>query len=363
MRISRPAGVGIAAALLAATLAAPTAAHAERYVVWAGASGIAPAGTPAGATLDQFFPAKLVVHEGDTVTFRAKGRATATFLGTDKLSKYALLRVGVPTTRYTGIKDFAGEDFHFADSLVMQYNPVLVRKSGTSIMTSPLLPHSTGLLSAKGVTYTFKKAGTFAYVNAFAPSMKGSIVVAPDTTDVATRAEIDAAALKSQKAAFALTKGLTKIKAPANTVFVGVGKTGMSLMAFQPSKLTVKAGASVRFLAYDPYAFHSVVFGDRAWAEDFFNDTDQFPNASGSPNQVSPAFISGSDPNPPTGTPFLYSDTLHGNGFWASKGLDMSTSTGTFPQSADISFPEAGTYTYFCGVHGEMMSGTIKVVD
>ena len=56
-------------------------AQAANWQVAAGEQARPPAGTPKGTTLDAFFPSKLVVNAGDSVTFSSATFHTVTYTG------------------------------------------------------------------------------------------------------------------------------------------------------------------------------------------------------------------------------------------------------------------------------------------
>ena len=73
-----------------AALAFAGQAGAANHTVWAGPGFLkaAPAGAPKAADANLFFPRRLEVHVGDTVTFKSQGFHTATYLGTHKASEF-----------------------------------------------------------------------------------------------------------------------------------------------------------------------------------------------------------------------------------------------------------------------------------
>ena len=62
-------------------LAVGGTAHAATWTVNAGEATKPPAGTPKGATLNQFFPGQLQVNAGDKVTFKTFTFHTVSYLG------------------------------------------------------------------------------------------------------------------------------------------------------------------------------------------------------------------------------------------------------------------------------------------
>ncbi|HJU84387.1 MAG TPA: plastocyanin/azurin family copper-binding protein [Holophagaceae bacterium] len=101
--------------------------------------------------------------------------------------------------------------------------------------------------------------------------------------------------------------GGTPPKVPANTVLVGVNSTGAGANAFYPSTLTVAVGTTVTWQWTAGTMTHNVTSGTAPTGD----------GAYFSPNQ----------------------------------------STGTYTHQ----YTAAGTYPYFCSIHGAVMSGSITV--
>jgi plastocyanin len=135
---------------------------------------------------------------------------------------------------------------------------------------------------------------------------------------------------------------------------MGIGGN-VSLLAFRPQSLTVKAGSKVTFVNRSPSEVHNVVFGPPKWIEQFQKKTDLFPQGPKGPNQVTPVFPYASDPKPLT----YEGATMHGNGFFATP-LTAGIPIG-LPRAATVTFTTPGTYKYFCLIHGPDMGGTIVV--
>jgi len=99
---------------------------------------------------------------------------------------------------------------------------------------------------------------------------------------------------------------------------------------------------------------HDMAFGPADYIQKLMEQTDLIPQGPGSPNQVSPFLIFGSDP----GKPQVYDGRSHGNGFFVSPMLGVGPGLVT---QTSITFPTPGTYHYFCLIHGPDMSGDIVV--
>jgi len=98
------------AAVLGAFAIAGTA-QAASWQVSAGEQAPPPKGTPKGATLNAFFPSRLMITAGDSVTFSSASFHTVTFLGGKPPA--ALFTPDPAKGTYSGINDAAGSPFYF----------------------------------------------------------------------------------------------------------------------------------------------------------------------------------------------------------------------------------------------------------
>ena len=71
----------VALAVVIGAFAVAGTAQAASWQVAAGEQARPPAGTPKSATLNTFFPSKLVINAGDSVTFSSASFHTVTYLG------------------------------------------------------------------------------------------------------------------------------------------------------------------------------------------------------------------------------------------------------------------------------------------
>ncbi|HEU0057946.1 MAG TPA: hypothetical protein VFQ08_11890, partial [Gaiella sp.] len=206
-------------------------------------------------------------------------------------------------------------------------------------------------------TYTFPKAGTYHLFCTLHPGMKATVVVKPAGSAVPkTPDQVKAETLAQQTAGYA--KGIalsrTKVAAP-NTVVMGVGSK-IALLQYFPKVLKVKAGTTVNFVNKSSSEVHNIVFGPKAYLEQWGKKTDMLPAGPKAPNQVTPILPYGSDPKPLT----YAGATTHGNGFFATP-LAAGAPIPGLPRSYRVTFSTPGTYKYFCWIHGPDMSGTIVV--
>lgn len=352
------AGVGV---LVFAQLAFGGADQSATWNVAVGEQGKPPAGTPKGATLNQFFPGKLSINAGDKVTFTSFAFHTVSYLAGKKVPPL----VGpAPGATYTGITDSAGQPFYFDGQQAFSYNVAVFGPLGPKTISGKTQA-STGAIFATGpkkpakATYAFPKVGAYKLLCQIHPGMEMSVVVKPQGATVPSAEEVAATAKAETDAAWAKAKPLAVTKAPARTIIMGIdsrkgagGRT--TLLDFLPALTTVKAGTTVTFVNKAPSEPHNVGLGSPKYIDKFMKQTDLFPMGPGTKNQVTPVFIYGSDPR---GTP--YDGANHGNGFFAT-GL-MDGLPGGLPNAARITFTNPGKFHFICMIHGPDMAADIRV--
>lgn len=342
------------------TLALAGSAQAANWKVAAGEQTRGPAGTPKMTTLDAFFPARVVVDAGDSVTFSSASFHTATYLGGQKPPALFIPDPGKST--YAGINDSTGQPFAFDGLPKFIYNLAAFAPMGGKTV-QPGVPVSSGVLSPSGpkappatATYTFPKTGSFDILCTVHPGMKMTVLVKPAGSPVPlTPAQVSAKALVGQAAAWSKAKALTAAPTAKNTVYAGVGGA-TTILDFYPSVLKVKSGATVTFTNKAPSEVHNVVFGPPKYVAQFAKQTDLFPQGPNGKNQVSPVYPYGSEVK----GPYSFDGTNHGNGF-LSTSLAAGSSAIPLPRSVKVTFTKPGTYKYICMLHGPDMSGTIVV--
>jgi plastocyanin len=350
----------------AVALAVAGQAGAANYKVWAGPGFLkaAPAGVPETADANLFFPRRLEVHVGDTVTFKSDGFHTATYLGTHKATEFPIFAPAPDKSTYSGIADVAGSPFYFNGLGKFAYNVPALAPIGSNVINGGADVRSSGILDKKGYTFQFPKPGDYVFRCLIHSMMNVHVVVKPKAARVQPASRLlkaDAAELSS---AVATAKKLDKVEPEAaNTIYAGVGKQvpggSIELMTFKPQKLRVKVGTTVTFQLNSPMEIHNVVFGPLDYLKQSFESLDLVPQGPGQPNQVWPYFFYGTDPAQAGG--YTYSGTNHGNGFFATPLLGPVGSP--LPQTVKITFTAPGVYKYICGIHGEDMNGEIEVVS
>ena len=350
--------LALAAAALVAALVGPGTASARTFDAWAGSPGKAPSGTPKNASLNLFFPATLRIRAGDKVRFRNNEFHTVTFLG--RGAKAPALFVPDPTgAKYEGINDAANNPFYFDGNPKFIYNPAAFGPVGSTRLGDGKT-HSTGAfgkpLGRASVTFSFPKRGTYTAVCLVHPGMKGRVLVGRRR---GTAAGVQATVAREARKEYGNATTASKLKPPAKTVYAGVGDKA-TILGFLPGKLTIKAGESVDFVERSSTEVHNMVFGPKAYLEQFFKDTDLLPGPPGSPNQVTPVDVFGTDPA--QSGAYTYDGSNHSNGFLVTPVMDDQPG-GPLLNTSRITFTKAGTYHYFCAIHGPEMAGDVVVTE
>lgn len=348
-----------------AVLALAGQASAGGFSVWAGPGFLK--GSPGGpktAEADLFFPRRLEVHVGDTVTFRSSGFHTATYLGGHRTTEFPVFAPALDGSTYSGVADAAGSPFYFNGRPRFWYDvPGLFAPSGSNVISGGAAVHNSGILDKKGYAFRFTKAGTYVFHCLVHPMMSVRIVVEPRAARIQSAGQLLASSAAEVHRAVATAKAIDKIlPKTADTVYAGVGTVvpggSIELMTFKPHRLTIKAGTTVTFVLDSPMEIHDVVFGPPDYLKQSFETLDLTPRGPGQPNQVWPFFFFGSDPL--AGGAYSYSGSNHGNGFLATPLMGPKASP--LPRSFKISFTTPGVYRYICGLHGPDMNGEIQVV-
>lgn len=357
MRFRVTLGVAVLVCLVWAGVSA-----AGNYDVWAGPGYLTapPAGAPEMTAPNLFFPSKVQVHVGDSVTFRSTDFHTATYLGSTSISTLPIFTTDPAKSTYSGITDAAGAPFYFNGLPKFVYNGAALAPAGPTAIVKGTFS-SSGVLGKSGWRVTFAKPGTYVFHCLIHPMMKVSITVKAKKARIPTVASVRANMAKELAFAVKTAKALDKTapKQP-NTVYAGVGKMvpggSVEIMGFRPQVLKIKAGTTVTFVQNSPMEPHDMVFGPPDWVKSFLQATDLVPQGPGSPNQVEPVFFYGSDP---ANAPYVYSGSNHGNGFLATPLLGPPGTP--LPKQFQITFTTPGVYKYICGLHGPDMNGEIDV--
>lgn len=336
--------------------------QAGSWTVLVGEQKKAPAGTPKGTSLNQYFPGRLTINAGDKVTFSSVGFHTVTYVGGKSVPPFVATPKGQV---YEGITDSTDQPFFFDGEQKFVYNVPHFAPAGPKTMSRGTYA-STGVLAAQNprkpvtATYTFPQTGKFKLLCNFHAGMGMVVDVKPKGASVPTAEEVAARAREETDAAWAVGKALVAQKPPANTVYMGVDSRKVSggrttVLDFVPNLTTVKVGTRVKFAVRAPSEIHNAAFGPLKYLEKLAKQTDLFPMGPNAPNQVTPFFIYGSDA---PGTPYE-GRTMHGNGFYATPLADALK--GGPPNSFGVTFTTAGKYHFICQLHGPDMAADIRV--
>jgi len=353
----------VLAAIAGLALATAAPAGAATWQAWLGEPSAPPAGTPKGATLNEFFPRAIKIHVGDKIRYSTQNFHTASYLGSGAAGPPFMPDSAGGT--YSGLNDSAGTPFWFNGLPKFIYNVQVFLPVGSDAVT-PGSIHSTGAIAASdtgpgSATLSFPKAGTYKMFCLIHPGMEQTVTVKPKKKKVKvdTKVTVRTRIAKETTAGWARASAAANTPVPANTVFAGVDNGQTTLLAFLPATLTVPAGTTVNFTTMAPTEVHNEGFGPQPWIDGFMTQSDLFPLPPGSPNQAPPLFIFGSDP---PGS-YVYTGSNHGNGFLAPGLTDDQPGDppNGLPQTNRITFTKPGTYHYYCLLHGPDMSGDIVV--
>jgi plastocyanin len=351
-----------------ATLVLPGAAQAASKTVYMGAP-------PADAkkfnavhtdTMD-FFPSKIVIAAGDSVSFVVVGFHNVDF--PPKGGK--ILEQLVQTTPITGIDDAAGAPFWFSGIGLKNYAfaPALQNQSAglgqhlvytgaKRVMSHIPLNTAHPFAPFKPMVVKFPKPGLYTYYDDLHPGQKGYVSVLKKGAKVPTAAQDKKLIAQQVKSELKVAKTLQSAKAPANTMYLGYAgdKGKVEYINFLPDSLTVPVGATVTF-AMSPGSFetHTATAGPG----DYLTDPTSYIGAIADSFNLPQFDPKGVYPSEPLGTVGTLAPTTHGNGFWNSGALDEFAATPVASQ-AQVKFTAPGTYHFACMIH-PVMRGTVIV--
>jgi plastocyanin len=343
---------------MAAGLAVPAAAQAKTKSMRMGPPAAAAKKLQAqGVDANAYFPSKLTINVGDSVSFVPGGFHTVDIPnkgGDDMLPAFA------PNgSKVAGATDAAGAAFWFNGQDNLGFNPPLLAMAfGKKLTYNGKKRIESGLPLApkpKPLTVKFTKTGTFDVYCDLHPGMKATVKVLKKGARVPTAKQDKKAVKKQADAAVKNAKKLATQSQPANTVSLGVaGKGGLEYFGMVPGNLTVPAGSTVNFqMSKGTYETHTATFGPGNPETEPDSYLGQIAKSFEAP-VIDPKGVYPSDV-----TPVAISPALHGNGFWNSGALDRASAT-PLRDSASVTFGTPGTYDYYCLIH-PFMHGTVTV--
>ena len=339
----------------------PAAANAATKNVSAGPPGKV-SGMPDGADFNAFFPGKIKVAQGDSVSFALNGFHTVTF-------GKKLPGLFTVDGKVSGAKDAAGQDFWFngADRAVL--NNEAGGPAGDGVvdgkgMENSGLPQGDG--PPKPYKLSFKKTGTYNYVCLVHPDMKGQVTVVKKGRKTPSKQSDKARVAKQVAKLLKTAKKLAAFEGPGgNNVRAGNDTKSVSLFTFFPGDVSVKVGETVKWTQTNGRnEIHTVTFGPEDYLKtlgDTFIAPDPASPAGGPPTLVVNPLVAYPSESPTAGVP-SYDGANHGNGFLNSGILD-DDSASPFGKQFEVKFTKAGTYGYLCIVHGPDMGGKVTVTQ
>jgi plastocyanin len=346
------ATVGVLAAL-------PASASAHRYTAFAGNPGKPPKGVNDQTVLNRFFPAKVTVHVGDKVRYSALTPHTVSVLAPGTAYPAAAIPDPAGGTYGNDIADPQGNPFFFVGRPKFINNPFVFAPAGSTTVGKDKATHSSGFLVGAKYTLKFAKAKTYTVLCLLHPGMKQTVKVVKKRRKADTDATVTKRIVRQSIKGYADAKKAVKTAVPANTVLAGVERKNATVLSYFPNTLTVPAGTTVDFKLTTPSEVHNMVWGPAAYVDAFAAATDLFPQGPGTPNQLSPASVFGSEPANTAGG-YTYTGANYGNGFLWTPVMDPVPAS-PLPGDEKITFTNPGTYSYYCAIHGKSMSGTVVV--
>ena len=343
----------------AAVAMVPASAQAAGKTVIAGPPE-EPASAPEGGDVNAFYPKKIKVAKGDTVSFEIRGFHDVYFPGRGKRAPGLVS----PDSPIAGVDDAAGQPFWFNGQPRLIVTPALMGPAGDAEVDGGRAADGSGLPLDDGppppYEVEFTKKGSFSYFCNVHDGMKGKVTVLNKRKRVPSTSR-DAAKAKKQFAKdLATLKRNDRFDGPSGAnVQVGNDTKRTAFFRFFPGTQTATVGEPVKFnFAGTSGEIHNIAVGPKdyldAQAEGIFA-----PDMSTTPPALvlNPIIFYPSDP--PNAFP-AWSPALHGNGFINTGALDTVGATPQ-PSQATIAFSQPGTYSYYCLIHYPDMAGTIDV--
>lgn len=325
-----------------------------------------------------FYPDRVTIAAGDRIKLTTLGFGDTIFV--PKGQKAPAFAVPDPDAPVSGAEDAAGADMWFNGQPAFAPNPAAIMpQGGTVIDGSKVVGNGLALDGPpKPWVVTFPKAGKYVLRSALQPGVTLTVNVrkkasgkpaprpegqgrpggVPAGSSQAggggstTAQSVDERRIARRlRANGKLANRLLKYKGPqGNVVRAGNDAKGVATIAFFPARKTVKVGDTVKFtMSTHSIEAHNVAFGPKAYLDE---------HAKRFFGPVFEPFVTFRSEAP--GTPISFDGANHGNGYVNTGVLDANPVT-AFPKSDEITFTKAGTYAYYCAVHGNDMAGEIVV--
>jgi plastocyanin len=342
----------VAGGIALGALLAPAAAQAATKPVYVGPPPKGELeGVPPVAFDADFYPKRITVAAGDRIEFRLAEFGDVMYVPerTDAPS----LAIPDPDAPVTGAKDFAGGDMWFNGQPSIALNPNAIMRTGTTIDGSEF---ATSGIPLGGVSQPWKvkfpRPGTYTIGSALHPSITMKVIVKRNGADVPSRRDDKRRVAKQIERTKSLAKRLLRFKGPdGNAIQAGSDARGVAAIAFFPEKKTVKVGDTVTFkMSRDSIELHNVHFGPKDYLDPI---AQRFLGPAG----LDP-FVAYRSEAP--GQAIVFDGANHGNGY-VNTGLLDTDRKSPFPAEEKVTFTKAGTYAFYCAVHGNDMKGEVVV--
>jgi plastocyanin len=337
----------LAAVVMGGMLIPAGAAQAATKSVYAGTP---PAGTlkgvPPVAFDNAFYPAKITIAAGDSLAVNIRGFHNAIYVPKGMQPPTFVVPSTNPPASGT---DAAGAAFWWSGQPNFAPNPAVFAPSGKGVAGSKVANSGVGV--SKPWKLKFPKKGTYALLCSIHPGMKLKVTVKKHGARVPSRHAVKLRIAKQAKAAAKEAKKLLAFTGPSgNVVRAGNDSRSIAAFAFFPKQKTVKVGTTVTFsMSRSSTEIHNVAFGPKDYLDGLVK---RFEGPV-----LDPFTLYRSDA---PGTTLALNGANHGNGFVNTGVLDTDRAT-PFAKSENVRFDKAGTYTYYCVIHGPEMQGTITV--
>jgi len=336
----------VAAGIAALLIPAGAAQAATKQVTIGPAKPLA--GVPPQAFDADFYPRKITIAKGDHIRFKwTTGFGDVIFVpkGDDPVP------FAVPAGTVADAKDEAGADMWFNGQPGLAPNiPGLSPQGGKAIDGSKVVSSGFALDGPqKPWKVRFTKAGKYRLSSVFHSSKKLTVTVKRNGKGVPGKKADKRRLARQVKASTKLAKKLAAFQGPqGNVVRAGNDAKAIAQIAFFPAKKTVKVGDTVKFeMPKESIEIHNIAFGPKPYL-------DSMPFLG---PVLNPFVVYRSDA---PGTAVSFDGANHGNGYFNTGVLDAHKDT-PFPSEDSVTFTKAGTYEYYCAVHGNDMAGEIVV--
>jgi len=359
MRASR--WVGLAGTALAGLALAPAAQAATRDVTAGPPVERPPAGVPRDAEVNDFFPERTTIAQGDRVRFHIRGFHNVVFPAGGQTPPPFL--APDPANPVAGQSDAAGRPFWFNGLPRIVADPrSAFPVGGTTVDGSTLV--SSGLPQEEGeprpFTVRFPNRGVYRYLCTVHPGMDGVVRVRARGAQIPSAARHRRAAARQFAAAVIRARRLGRFEGPRGArIQAGSDQGNVVVLRFVPRRKTVRVGRPVTLaMARQTTEAHTFTFGPPAYLRTIVEGLiAPAPNPAGPPTLVfNPLAAYASDP-PPAFPPIT--PTLHGNGFFNTGVLDRERGSPN-PGAVRVTFGQPGRYRYICLIHPQMR-GEVRV--